>query len=183
MKLGKGILILIVVLFLSISNELVAQEKLPVLLGFQPGVTKEKFYEQNELDVNIFPLVVEVPTAKRIDLRLVTILNYHYGPKRQISDIGFQLIAPVFFNKRETTNTPIYGFYVGPVYGWGRNILNSHGTHTAGFEAGYQMAAGKSFTVTFGVQLGGSYFTYDEAENTWTDHFGIKINLAWWLRR
>ena len=143
---------------------------------------KEKFYEENEFDVNILPLVVEIPIGKRIDARFVNILNYHFGPENQISDVGFQLIMPVFFTASADAKSPSYGLYLGPIYGWGRNFLNKHGTHTVGGEAGYQFKAGKAFTVSVGLQLRGSYLTFDNTANEWQNHFGIKVNLAWWTR-
>ena len=59
--------------------------------------------------------------------------------------------------------------------------MNNHYTYTVGVESGYMFPTHKSFTLNIGLQLGGSYFDYDNHENKWVNHFGPKINLGFWL--
>ncbi|GEM_PF-996359 len=174
-RLGLTMLFLLII-FIAFS-----QDKRPLFLGIQPGTTKEKFYSKNELDINILPLVVEFPVTKRVNLRFTSVLNYHIGDKNQISDIGIQAVAPVFFRKNESIKRRNFGFYIGPVLGLGQNIMNDHFTTTLAVEPGYLFKTTKKFTVSLGIQYGGSHFNYKNGNNEWHEHFGIKANLGFWL--
>ena len=170
-----------IIAFLLFTSNLFGQEKKPLFLGFQPGITVEKFYEKGEFDINILPLVLQVPLSNRIDMRFVSLANYHFGNGSGFSDIGINTIVPVFFKKKESLIDRSRGFYLGPVLGLGRNLVNNHYTITTAGEIGYLFEAEKSFTLSIGVQLGGSYFKYDDEPAVWRQHFGPKINLGWWL--
>lgn len=175
----KSILIFTLLLLTTV---LYAQDKKPIFLGLQPAITQEPFYDKGEFDINIIPLTVEFPVSKSIDLRFTSIVNYHIGGKEGVSDLGLQLVAPVFFlDKREAINTKSGGFYLGPLLGFGRNLLNDHYTTTVGVEPGYLFKTEEKFTLSLGLQFGGSYFSYDTEPNVWHNHFGFKINLGWWL--
>lgn len=177
MKLQISITIIILFAFLAVHS----QEKKPVFIGIQPSITKEKSYEKDEFDLNILPLVVEFPVSKRIDLRFTSVLNYHFGNNQQISDIGVQTVAPIFFGINKTIKERSHGFYVGPVLGLGKNIMNKHFTTTLAVEPGYLFTASKPFTLSLGIQYGGSHFNYKEKNSEWVEHFGIKVNLGFWL--
>ena len=167
---------------LLISTVVFSQTSKPIFVGIQPAVTKEKFYTEKEFDINVVPLVFQIPLCKQMDLRIGTLANYHFGgEKQQFSDIGFQLVAPVFLKAKEETNLKSFGFYAAPVLGLGRNLVNEHYTTTVAAEAGYMFEATKRFTLSMGLQLGGSYFTYDNLPNKWVQHFGYKINLGFWI--
>jgi len=157
------------------------QEKRPLFIGIQPGFTKEKFYEKNEMDINILPVVLEFPIAKRVNLRFISILNYHLGVNPQLSDIGIQAVAPIFFRKNETIKERSHGFYIGPVLGLGQNIINEHFTTTLALEPGYMFTSNKRFALSLGIQYGASNFNYKNKESEWLEHFGIKANLGFWL--
>ena len=172
-------IICIVMLFVSKSW---AQEKKPLFLGIQPSVTKEQFYDEGEFDINIIPFVLQMPLTMKFDLRLTTLGNYHFGGTTGFSDLGLQLIAPVFmFSKKEATNSKSSGFYVGPVLGFGRNLINDHYTTTVAIEPGYMFSTENRFTIILGLQFGGSYFSYDDQSNIWRNHFGFKLNIGFWL--
>lgn len=175
-------LIIVSILFL-ISIQLLSQEKRPVFIGLQPGITKEQFYERDEFDINVIPLVFQIPLSQRLDFRFVTIANYHFGTTNAFSDIGFQSIFPFYFKKKETTNSLSSGFYAGPVLGAGRNLINDHYTTTLALEPGYMFKTSKRFSLTLGLQLGASYFNYDYQPNKWVSHFGVKINLGLWVNK
>jgi len=172
----------ILVLFLFLSNvKSYSQDHKPVFLGIQPGITKEDFYEDDEFDINILPFVFQTPVGKRVDIRLTSIINYHFGTDDNISDVGIFGILPVYIMKKEKVNLPSYGFYIGPLLGLGRNLMNEHNTLTVGIEPGYMFPTKKRFSVTLGLQIGGSYFDYDSQSDLWRNHFGIKVNLGFWL--
>ena len=174
--------LLIIGIFMLSVNKVWAQEKKPLFLGIQPAVTKEQFYDAGEFDINIIPIVLQMPLSKKFDLRLTTLGNYHFGGTEGFSDLGLQAVVPYFiFSKKEKTNSKSHGFYAGPVLGFGRNLLNDHYTTTLGIEPGYMFETEKHFTLSLGLQFGGSYFTYDDQSDIWRNHFGFKLNLGWWL--
>ena len=169
-------------LFTLSSSFYVSNAQTHVFLGFQPSITVEPFYEKGEFDVNIFPLIAEKPITNRINVRIVPMLNYHFGDENTgLSDVGGSVVLPVFFRKKDSSDKQTYGFYIGPVAGYGRNLINDHYTLTLALEPGYMLRSDKRFTLTFGCQFGASHFNYDELENKWTSHFGPKISLGFWL--
>jgi hypothetical protein len=174
--------LLISALYIFQSTIGLCQEKKPVFLGLQPSITQEKFYDDDEFDINILPVTVEFPVSKRADLRFTSILNYHIGGEEEgISDVSFQMLAPIFFIKKEIVNEKSYGFYIAPVGGYGRNLLNDHHTYLLAVEPGYLFKTEKSFTLSLGIQFGGSYFDFDDGQDGWEQHFGVKVNLGFWL--
>ena len=176
--------IAILVFLIAFTFNLSAQEKRPLFIGLQPSVTVEQFYDENELDINAIPLLVQVPVAKRLDFRAVTIFNYHIGGEENgFSDIGVQFLLPVFIKKKETTKSVSKGFYIAPVVGIGRNLINDHNTLTLALEPGFQFPANKNFSVALGVQLGATYFDYDNQPNVWRNHFGFKVNIGFWVNK
>ncbi|MFC2090359.1 hypothetical protein ACFLT1_06240 [Bacteroidota bacterium] len=181
MKNQKSYISISIVAFLLFANNLIGQEKNPLFIGFQPGITIEPFYEKGEFDINLIPFVVELPLSKRIDMRFVSLSNYHFGNEAGFSDIGINTILPIFLIKKESIIDRSEGFYLGPVLGLGRNLVNNHFTITTAGEIGYMFKAERRFTVSLGVQLGGSYFMYDNEPAVWRQHFGPKINLGWWM--
>ncbi len=174
--------ILTSLLALLFASTAIAQSQRPLFIGVQPGITKEPFYPKAAFDLNVVPLVLEIPATRRITLRLTTLANYHFGEENQFSDLGLQLVAPVFLHKTKDLSEQPHGFYLAPVYGFGRNLQNEHYTSTVAVEPGYLFRTNKRFTLSIGVQFGGSYFAYDDRANEWHNHFGPKINLGWWLR-
>lgn len=173
----------IYLLFFTSSVIAQAQEKRPVFIGLQPSITKETFYEDDEFDINIVPLIVQVPVGKRIDIRATSEVNYHFGPTNGISDVGVQFVMPVYLKKKENTKTISHGFYAGPVLGLGTNLIDDHNTLTIAVEPGYFFKASKSFSLALGLQLGASYFDYFDQPNAWYSHFGFKINIGFWVNK
>lgn len=167
-----------------ISIKINAQEKRPIFIGLQPGYTNEPFYEKNELDINVIPFTFQIPISKRFDFRTTTIGNYHIGgDENGFSDLGLQFVWPFYFKKKEKTRTLSKGFYMGPMLGWGRNLINDHYTTILAIEPGFQFPTKKSFSLSLGLQFGGSYFNYDNQPNIWRNHFGFKINIGFWVNQ
>lgn len=167
---------------LALVTNLFGQSKRPIFIGIQPAITVEPFYEEGELDVNVFPLVIENRIGLRTNIRFVPIANYHFGGlENGFSDIGIFVVLPIFFKKAESLTAKTDGFYVGPVLGFGRNLINEHYTTTLAVEPGYMLKAQKRFTAAFGLQLGSSHFSYDSKPNKWVFHWGPKISLGFWI--
>ena len=138
----KKFIFITAILFYFCIGYATAQSKKPILLGIQPGITVEPFYEQGELDINVFPLIFETPIGSRINIRLLPLINYHVGGEANgVSDVGIFTVFPVFFKEREDRVDRPYGFYIGPVVGFGRNLINDHYTTTLAAEPGYLFEA------------------------------------------
>ena len=99
----KHFTLIIILLSCIFIGDAWGQSGKPVLLGIQPSITIEPFYEEGELDINVFPFILETPIGSRINIRLTPIVNYHIGGERNgVSDIGLFTVLPVFIKKRET---------------------------------------------------------------------------------
>lgn len=172
----------ITLLVLIAWGQCFCQSNTPVFIGIQPSVTVEPFYDKGEFDLDIVPLVFEASIGLRTNIKITPIVNYHFGGiTKGISDIGAFLVLPIFFKAKETRTDRPFGFYLGPVIGFGRNLLNNHYTTTLGIEPGYMFETKKRFTISMGLQLGGSYFTYDAIPNKWYTHWGPKISFGFWI--
>ncbi len=68
MKLQNYVILKFILSQLLILNSLntFSQERKPIFLGLQPGITKEKFYDKDEFDINVIPLVFEIPISKKV---------------------------------------------------------------------------------------------------------------------
>jgi len=175
---------ILIIILSTITIKSFAQEKTPIFIGLQPGFTSEPYYDKNEFDLNIIPITFQMPISKHIDVRLISLANYHFGGKENgFSDIGFQFVLPIYFKKKEMAKIIPQGLYLGPVLGIGRNLINDHYTTTLAIEPGYQFPTKKSFSISMGLQLGGSYFAYDNQPNVWRNHFGFKVNIGFWVNK
>lgn len=180
----KSRFVIIIIILTALIKTGSAQDKKPIFIGLQPGFTAEPYYDKNEFDINIIPVTIQMPISKRLDIRLITLANYHFGGKENgFSDIGFQFVLPFYLKKKEAPNIIPQGFYLGPVLGIGRNLINDHYTTTLAIEPGYQFPTKKSFSISMGLQLGGSYFTYDNQPNILRSHFGFKVNIGFWVNK
>jgi hypothetical protein len=176
------IIITTLLLFAILLASASGQSNNNIFVGLQPAVTVEPFYEDGELDINVLPLIYETQIGSRTTIRFAPIVNYHIGGETEgISDVAVFAVLPVFFNKVESVESKPYGFYIGPVLGFGRNLINDHYTTTVAIEPGYMFETDESFTITLGIQFGGSYFGYDSKPNKWLFHWGPKITFGFWL--
>ena len=158
------------------------QSTTPIFIGIQPNITVETFYDQGEFDLDIVPIVFESSVGLRTNIKITPIVNYHFGGTTNgISDIAIYSVLPIFIKAKETRADRPSGFYLGPVIGFGRNIINNHYTTTVGAEPGYMFDAKNRFTISMGLQLGGSYFSYDAEPNKWVTHWGPKFSFGFWI--
>ncbi len=166
----------------TIWNQSFCQSNTPIFIGFQPNVTVEPFYDESEFDLDIVPLVFETSIGLRTNIKISPIVNYHFGGATNgISDVAVYSVLPIFFKAKETKSDRPFGFYMGPVIGFGRNLINSHYTTTVGIEPGYMFETKNRFTISMGLQLGGSYFSYDVEPNKWVTHWGTKFSFGFWI--
>lgn len=176
------LLILKIVLF-QFNNLLYAQSDNKFnFIGLNPSLTVEPFYEKGELDVNIFPLVYQRPLTKRFDIRFTTICNL--GIRNQgseISHVGMETAFPIFFKSKEDKKESSKGFFIAPIISTTRNRIEEHNNLGIWIEPGYNLLFENNFSMSFGLQLGGTYFHYDNGGAMWGNHFGVKIIFGKWI--
>lgn len=171
------------IIFLIICTfQISAQEKSASLLGFNPSITAEPFYEAGELDINIFPLVYLHTLTPRSDIRFTSILNLGIREEgNAISHIGFETAFPIYIIKKENKEIHSKGFFIAPVLSLTRNILEEHNNIGLWLEPGFLQKLSENFSINLAVQVGTTYFNYDDDEDSWKGHFGFKIIFGWWL--
>lgn len=174
-------MIFIVVLFMSEGAFSQNQNK-AIFLSLQPGITVEKFYDDGDFDINILPITIEARMTPRLNIRATSIVNYFIGDDSGISDVGVQLLSPIYI-KKMTTHEASHGVYVAPLVSLTKNLIRKHNTYIVGLEPGFMFKNEKAFTLSVGIQLGGSYFDFETDENEWINHFGVKVNLGFWINR
>lgn len=180
----RCVLLLILKFFLfQFNNSLYAQSENQFnFFGLNPSLTVEPFYEKGELDVNIFPLVYQRPLTKRFDIRITTICNL--GIRNQgseISHVGVETASPIFFKSKEDKEEISKGFFIAPIISTTRNRIEEHNNLGIWVEPGYNLLFDNNFSMSFGLQLGSTYFNYDNGESKWGNHFGVKIIFGKWI--
>lgn len=174
--------ILLLLTLLSVNAVFGQNETRLNFLGINPSVTVEPFYDKGELDINIFPLVYQRSLTKRFDIRLTSTLNLGIRNNRnEISHIGFESGLPIFFKSKETKNEKSKGFFVAPILSLTRNRIEAHNSLGLWVEPGYNLLFDNDFAMTFGLQLGGTYFPHENGQTKWGNHFGIKIIIGKWI--
>ncbi len=165
------------------KNPLLAQQGQRFnFIGINPSVTVEPFYDKGELDVNIIPLVYQRTLKKRFDIRLTSILNLGIrNSENEISHYGFEIGFPIFLKSKETKYEISKSFFVAPILSLTRNRVEQHNNLGLWIEPGYNLLFDNNFSLTFGLQLGGTYFEYDNGQTKWGNHLGIKIIFGKWL--
>ncbi len=175
--------IILTAILVIYANSLLAQEDRSYnFFGINPSVTVEPFYDKGELDVNIFPLVYQRSLTKRLDIRLTSILNLGIrNSGNKISHFGLETGFPIFFKPKESRTEISNGFFVTPILSLTRNRIEEHNNLGLWIEPGYNLLFDNRIAMTFGLQLGGTYFAYDNGQTKWGNHFGIKIIIGKWL--
>src|SRR5690554_3291601 len=177
MKNHKYILFFLLIIPLKI----LAQNK-NHFIGINPNVTIESFYNKGELDINIFPFVYQLTVTKGADLRFTSILNLGIRNNgNDISHFGLETAMPIFLKKKSDKNDLSKGFYASPVISLTRNKIEMHNNIGIWLEPGYNLLFDDKFAMSFGLQIGGTYFNYDNDIDKWRSHFGIKIIFGKWI--
>ncbi len=171
------------ILFLSCISLSFSQSTRPAqFIGINPSVTIEPYYEKGELDVNIVPVVYQLSVAKRVDLRMTSILNLGIRKNgNEISHWGLEAAAPIYFRAKESKTEFSKGFFAAPVLSFTRNNSANHYNIGVWAEPGYHLLFENSFAFSFGLQVGATYFMYDNDEQKWGNHFGAKVVFGKWF--
>ncbi|WP_373522280.1 hypothetical protein [Aquiflexum sp.] len=142
----------------------------------------EPFYEKGELDINIIPIVYQTPLTNIFDLRLTSICNLGIRNEgNEISHFGIETALPIFFKAKQDKKESSKGLFVAPIVSLTRNRKEEHNNVGLWVEPGYNLLFDNKFALSFGLQLGGTYFSYDNGQTKWGNHFGVKIIFGKWL--
>lgn len=151
-------------------------------IGINPSVTVEPFYERGELDVNILPVVYQRVLSKRMDLRFTSILNLGIrNTGTEISHFGLETALPIFLRAKASNNQASSGLYVAPIVSLTQNRIEDHNNLGLWAEAGYSLLFKDGFMISFGLQSGLTYFSFQDNQTNWGSHFGVKIILGKWV--
>ena len=176
-KLGIGFVFIVMMISTQVYADFSSNE---LLLGAQPALTFEPFYESGEFDVNLLPAVVGVSLGQHWDLRLASVVNYHHGGLESgLEQVGMQLVIfSQVFSFSTMGNT-----YFGPCIGYSRwNLRDLHSSTVCG-EGGVIILWPSQWELKAGLQFGSTYFSTppDESDGNWASHFGVKISFGYWL--
>lgn len=174
---------LLAAILIQIASSGASQEKATAhFLGIAPAITVEPYYNKGELDINVFPVVYQLSIATRIDCRLSPILNLGIrNGKDVLSHVGLEIATPLFLKKKEEKIYPSKGFYLAPVLSFTRNNSALHYNLGTWIEPGYLLSISKRWSISFGLQVGGTYFIRDSGIKEWGNHFGFKIVIGRWF--
>ena len=173
---------ILILTVLSVSSVFGQNEKRLNYYGINPNVTVEPFYQKGELDISLLPLVYQRTLSKKFDIRFGSILNLGIRNNRnEISHYGFESSLPIFLKQKESTKEISNGFFVAPILSLTRNRIEEHTNIGVWAEPGYNLLFDNNFAMTFGLQVGGTYFAYNNGKTRWRNHFGVKIIIGKWM--
>lgn len=151
-------------------------------MGINPSVTVEPFYKKAEFDISIFPIVFQRSVSKRMDIRFTSIVNLGIRESgHQISHLGLETAVPVFLRSKEGRQDYSSGFFIAPVLSVTSNQIEKHQNIGLWLEPGYHLLFDNAVAMSFGLQIGGTYFHYNNGTSKWGSHFGAKIILGKWM--
>lgn len=152
------------------------------LLGINPAITIEPTYPKGTFDINVLPLVVEVPLFNNFDFRAISLVNYgfrNYGSA--LMNLGFEIALPYYFIFGKSKPVNPAGFFIAPGYAFSRNVYYHHNCSSVYLEPGYSFSFTDRFSLIIDLQYGRSFFRYNDGSKLTTNHFGVKVVLGWWF--
>jgi hypothetical protein len=177
MKTVKVIFVLI--LLTKVIN---AQNKRTFMLGINPSISVENYYEQGELDINIFPVVIQLTMSNRIDLRFISLFNIGIrNDESGFSQMGLESALPIFLKAKEGLSNHSNGFYAAPVISLSKSKIDDNVHFGLWAEPGYQFNIDEKFSMVLGAQAGTTYIHYTGGTGSWNSHIGLKVILGWWM--
>jgi hypothetical protein len=176
------VIFLTIILFFFVNPLNAQSENKSNFIGLNPSVTVEPFYDIGELDINILPIVYQTSLTKRLDVRITSILNLGIRNEgNEISHFGLETALPIFFKAKQDKSESSNGFFVAPVVSLTRNRMEEHNNIGLWVEPGYHLLFANNFAISFGLQFGGTYFSYDNGQTKWGNHFGVKVIFGKWI--
>jgi hypothetical protein len=182
LQIIKQIIVLTIIL-VNLNSQLKAQNGSKAhFIGLNPSLTVEPFYEKGEMDINIIPIVYQRSLTNRVDLRITSICNFGIRNNgNEISHFGLETAFPIFLKQKEDKKQSSKGFFVAPILSLTRNRMEKHNNGGLWIEPGYNLLFDNKIAMSFGLQIGGTYFSYDNGQTNWKNHFGVKIIFGKWI--
>jgi hypothetical protein len=59
--------------------------------------------------------------------------------------------------------------------------MEKHNNGGLWIQPGYNLLFDNKIAMSFGLQIGGTYFSYDNGQTNWKNHFGVKIIFGKWI--
>lgn len=151
-------------------------------VGVSPEINVNPFFPGQFINLNIFPVVLQIPITNSIDCRITPIYNLGYrGIGVGYKSVGGQVALPIFFNSKKHLLEASNGFYFAPVLAltrWGTLFQTNIGFFA---EPGYHILFDNHLALNIGAQLGTNFLIYDVNKNLWKTHLGLKITIGGWL--
>ncbi len=170
METLKILLILVLIIPGYAANDL--------LLGLEPAMTVEPFYEDNEFDLNLVPLVIHQRGAESLKTRLILQANYHFADEAGFNNVGLEVARPAYIFEEGS----FAGAYTTPIVSLGLNILDDQLKSTMGGEIGYSFDTETNWRFNVALQVGATFFgENDTGPSEWKNHFGIKFHFGKWI--
>ena len=161
-----------------------SQEGRALMLGLNPSLSVEQYYNEGEFDINVFPLSIQLSMNRHIDLRFISMVNIGIrNDQRGFANIGIESAMPIYFKVKEDRSIPSKGFYAAPVLSIAGNKLDENTHFGCWIEPGYQLGINERFNMIVGLQTGATYITYNSGEADLVYHFGLKVILGWWMNQ
>ena len=159
-----------------------SQEGRALMLGLNPSLTVEQYYNEGEFDINVFPMSIQLSMNRHIDLRFISMVNIGIrNDQSGFANIGIESAMPIYFKAKKDRSMPSKGFYAAPILSIAGNKLDEN-THVGlWIEPGYHLGISERFNMIFGLQTGVTYITYNSGEADLAGHFGLKVIIGWWM--
>lgn len=149
-------------------------------IGVQPTISIDSRSEQNELNLTLPSLILEAGLTEMVHLRIMASFDMLTSDHSRLSYYRFQAGLPVYFLAGR--EDPSSGIYLGPLGGFGRDLMNSGDEFTIALEPGYSWCFKSGFTMKLGIQLGGACLMGDGGQVTWHEHTEAVFSLGYTFR-
>lgn len=168
-----------VLLLLLLALPLTSEAESRFFLGIEPQFNQEDWYEKDELNSNILPLVYEKPLGEHFGLRARSHVFLHTGGAdgTAISIVGLGAAWQWYLSP--LSERGLQGLNIGPAAIFSYDFLDSITHTTLALETGYAFPIGDVWSLNVAVQFGRSFFSGDSHPDA--GHFGLYVNFGRWF--
>ena len=156
------------------------QKKREMFLGIQPTITVEEFYGDGEFDFNLLPLAWGLELKPFMDLKVLPMVNWHFGGGSHLRHIGMEINLPIYLmdiSKRSRNQN----FFLAPLIAYSYAKPDKANEVTLGVEAGWAFQKKDNRELKIGIQEGATIFWGNPALEKTINHFGVKLSFGKWF--
>lgn len=179
----RKLVFLLLILIIASSAE--AQGRRYKLIGIQPGasmVYMDPLDPLSQIDINVVPIIFQIPINTVTDFKLATIGNYRYGGDSRISEVGFQVVFPRYFEGKERFSEKSMGWYLGPLVSGLRGFYSNLWEARAALEFGHYSEAKRGISFYYNLQAGGAYQVHPNKPPRIAPFAGINLGVGFWYK-